>query len=124
MFKVLYRRKTFQIDRFTTLSDLYTSFGFDRKASFCLRLAATRHVSQNNPNPDWQQCYNLMLQATSGFKLSLDPVDMPPGNCCYYLKCNDTVKSIFSSPSQITSSQIHSDYVLITTFFSLILCLK
>jgi len=43
-------------------------------------LAATRHVSQNNPNPDWQQCYNLMLQATSGFKLSLDPVDVPPGN--------------------------------------------
>ncbi|KAL6435603.1 hypothetical protein ACFW04_005506 [Cataglyphis niger] len=67
-----------KIDRFTTLSHLYTSFGFDRKASFCLRLAATRHVSQNNPNPDWQQCYNLMLQATSGFKLSLDPVDMSP----------------------------------------------
>ncbi|XP_076181020.1 trafficking protein particle complex subunit brun isoform X2 [Ptiloglossa arizonensis] len=67
-----------KIDRFTTLSDLYTSFGFIRKASFCLRLAATRHVSQNNPNPDWQQCYNLMLQATSGFKLSLDPVDMSP----------------------------------------------
>lgn len=63
------------------MSDLYTSFGFDRKASFCLRLAATRHVSQNNPNPDWHQCYNLMLQATSGFKLSLDPVDIPPGNC-------------------------------------------
>ncbi|KYN45017.1 Trafficking protein particle complex subunit 9 [Trachymyrmex septentrionalis] len=75
--KVLYK-SIFQIDRFTTLSNLYTSFGFDRKASFCLRLAATRHVSQNNPNPDWQQCYNLMLQATSGFKLSLDPVDMPP----------------------------------------------
>ncbi|XP_003400188.1 protein brunelleschi isoform X1 [Bombus terrestris] len=69
-----------KIDRFTTLSDLYTSFGFIRKASFCLRLAATRHVSQNNPNPDWQQCYNLMLQATSGFKLSLDPVDMSPEN--------------------------------------------
>ncbi|XP_043670547.1 protein brunelleschi [Vespula pensylvanica] len=66
-----------KIDRFTTLSDLYTSFGFIRKAAFCLRLAATRHVSQNNPSPDWQQCYNLMLQATSGFKLSLDPIDMP-----------------------------------------------
>ncbi|XP_015605441.1 protein brunelleschi [Cephus cinctus] len=66
-----------KIDRFTTLSELFTSFGFARKASFCLRLAATRHVSQNNPNPDWQQCYNLMLQVTSGFKLSLDPVEMP-----------------------------------------------
>ncbi|KOX80449.1 Trafficking protein particle complex subunit 9 [Melipona quadrifasciata] len=69
-----------KIDRFTTLSDLYTSFGFIRKASFCLRFAAARHVSQNNPNPDWQQCYNLMLQATSGFKLSLDPVEMSPEN--------------------------------------------
>ncbi|XP_012285614.1 protein brunelleschi [Orussus abietinus] len=66
-----------KIDRFTTLSELYASFGFARKSAFCLRLAATRHVSQNNPNPDWQQCYNLMLQATSGFKLSLDPIDMP-----------------------------------------------
>ncbi|XP_011499919.1 PREDICTED: protein brunelleschi isoform X2 [Ceratosolen solmsi marchali] len=65
-----------KIDRFTTLSDLYTSFGYLRKASFCLRHAALRHVSQYNPNLDWQQCYNLLLQATSGFKLSLDPVEM------------------------------------------------
>lgn len=72
--------RLFQIDRFTTLSELYSSFGFLRKASFCLRLAATRHVSENNPEPDWQQCYNLMLQATSGFKLSLDPVEMSNGN--------------------------------------------
>ncbi|XP_066594178.1 protein brunelleschi [Prorops nasuta] len=69
-----------KIDRFTTLSDLYTCCGFMRKASFCLRFAATRYVSQNNPNPDWQQCYNLMLQAAPGFKLSLDPVEMSPEN--------------------------------------------
>lgn len=66
-----------KIERFTTLSELFTAFGFTRKASFCLRLAATRHVSQNNPNPDWQQCYNLMLQAAPGLKLCLDPVEMP-----------------------------------------------
>ncbi|XP_014204812.1 protein brunelleschi isoform X2 [Copidosoma floridanum] len=65
-----------KIDRFTTLAELYSSFGYTRKASFCLRHAASRHVSQYNPNPDWHQCYNLLLQATSGFKLSLDPVEM------------------------------------------------
>lgn len=69
----------FQIERFTTLSELFTAFGFTRKASFCLRLAATRHVSQSNPNPDWQQCYNLMLQAAPGLKLCLDPIEMPSG---------------------------------------------
>lgn len=66
-----------KIERFTTLADLFTSFGFIRKASFCTRLAATRYVSQHNRNPDWQQCYKLLLQATTGFKLSLDPLDMP-----------------------------------------------
>ncbi|XP_043267833.1 protein brunelleschi isoform X2 [Venturia canescens] len=65
-----------KIDRFTMLSELYSSFGFLRKASFCLRLAATRHVSKNNPEPDWRQCYNLMLQATPGFRLSMDPTEM------------------------------------------------
>ncbi|XP_058810666.1 protein brunelleschi isoform X1 [Phymastichus coffea] len=65
-----------KIDRFTTLSELYASFGYSRKSSFCLRYAASRYVSQYNPNPDWQQCYNLLLQATAGFKLSLDPVEM------------------------------------------------
>lgn len=31
-----------KIQRFETLSDLYTQIGFNRKAAFCLRLAATR----------------------------------------------------------------------------------
>ncbi|KAK0077256.1 hypothetical protein PV325_004208 [Microctonus aethiopoides] len=65
-----------KIERFTKLSELYHSFGFNRKASFCMRLAATRYVSLSNPRPDWKQCYNVMLQATTGFKLSLDPADM------------------------------------------------
>jgi len=68
-----------QIQRFISLSDLYTQIGFHRKASFCRRLAATRHVSTQNPQPNWAQCYQLMLQALSGHKLSLDPTEFPRG---------------------------------------------
>uniref|UniRef100_A0A0C9R0S0 Bru_0 protein n=1 Tax=Fopius arisanus TaxID=64838 RepID=A0A0C9R0S0_9HYME len=65
-----------KIARFTKLSELFFTIGFARKASFCMRLAGTRHISQKNPNPDWQQCYNLVLQSCSGFKLSLDPAEL------------------------------------------------
>ncbi|XP_069696670.1 protein brunelleschi isoform X2 [Periplaneta americana] len=66
-----------KIQRFTSLSDLYTQIGFHRKASFCRRLAATRHVSAQNPQPNWSQCYQLMLQALAGHKLTLDPTEFP-----------------------------------------------
>ncbi|KAJ0174593.1 hypothetical protein K1T71_009701 [Dendrolimus kikuchii] len=62
-----------KIQRFDTLAELYKEIGFLRKAAFCQRLAATRQVSPNNPNPDWQQCYYLMLHSFPGHKLSLDP---------------------------------------------------
>ncbi|XP_061718649.1 protein brunelleschi [Cydia pomonella] len=62
-----------KIQRFDTLAELYMEIGFLRKAAFCQRLAATRHVSSNNPNPDWQRCYYLMLRSFPGQKLSLDP---------------------------------------------------
>lgn len=65
-----------KIDRFTKLSELYSTIGFSRKSSFCMRLAATRFISQKNPQPDWKQCYNFMLQSCDGFKLSLDPAEM------------------------------------------------
>lgn len=69
-----------KIQRFETLSDLYTQIGFIRKASFCQRLAATRYVSPQNTTPNWGQCYNLMLQSFPGHKLSLDPTEMCNGN--------------------------------------------
>ncbi|KAK9709008.1 Transport protein Trs120 or TRAPPC9, TRAPP II complex subunit [Popillia japonica] len=69
-----------KIQRFETLSDLYTQIGFIRKASFCQRLAATRYVSPQNPTPNWSQCYNLMLQSFPGHKLSLDPTEMCNSN--------------------------------------------
>ncbi|XP_030020287.2 protein brunelleschi [Manduca sexta] len=62
-----------KIQRFDTLAELYKEIGFLRKAAFCQRLAATRQVSPNNPNPDWQRCYYLMLNSFPGHKLSLDP---------------------------------------------------
>lgn len=62
-----------KIQRFDTLAELYKDIGFLRKAAFCQRLAATRQVSPNNPNPDWQRCYYLMLHSFPGHKLSLDP---------------------------------------------------
>ncbi|XP_050306114.1 protein brunelleschi [Anthonomus grandis grandis] len=65
-----------KIQRFENLAQLYTQIGFNRKAAFCLRLAATRYVSSQNPNPNWNKCYSLMLQSLPGHKLILDPVEM------------------------------------------------
>ncbi|KAF2898541.1 hypothetical protein ILUMI_07633 [Ignelater luminosus] len=69
-----------KIQRFETLSDLYTQTGFTRKAAFCQRLAATRYVSPQNPTPNWNQCYNLILQSFPGHKIMLDPTEMCSNN--------------------------------------------
>ncbi|KAF6213902.1 hypothetical protein GE061_011627 [Apolygus lucorum] len=68
-----------KIKKLMTLSDLYGKIGFQRKASFYQRLAATKYVSARNPQTNWDQCYNLMLQSLSGHRLSLDPSDYPAG---------------------------------------------
>ncbi|KAL1123080.1 hypothetical protein AAG570_002168 [Ranatra chinensis] len=64
-----------KIQRLMSLSELYCRIGFQRKASFYRQLAATRYVSARNPQTNWLQCYNLMLQALPGHKLTLDPAD-------------------------------------------------
>lgn len=69
-----------KIQRFETLSDLYSQIGFTRKAAFCQRMAATRYVSPQNRNPNWNQCYSLMLQSFPGHKISLDPTEMGEGS--------------------------------------------
>lgn len=68
-----------KIQRLMTLSELYTSIGFRRKASFYRRLTATRYVSARNPETNWDQCYQLMLQSLPGHNLTLDPNDYAPG---------------------------------------------
>lgn len=65
-----------KIQRFETLSELYLQIGFTRKAAFCQRLAATRHVSPQNPTPNWNQCYHFILESFRGHKIALDPTEM------------------------------------------------
>ncbi|XP_058058745.1 protein brunelleschi isoform X2 [Anopheles bellator] len=62
-----------RVRRFEVLTDLYQKIGYNRKAAFCQRLAAWRHVAQSNSNPDWGQSYRLMLESFPGHKLSLEP---------------------------------------------------
>lgn len=66
-----------KIKQFNTLSELYTKIGFHRKASYYQRTAAAKYVSAKNPQTNWDECYNLMLKALSGHRLSLDPSDYP-----------------------------------------------
>lgn len=65
-----------RVQRFETLTELYQRIGYNRKAAFYQRLAAWRHVAQNNPNPDWAQSYRLMLESFPGYRMSLDPLEM------------------------------------------------
>lgn len=65
-----------KVQRFETLTKLYQTIGYVRKAAFCQRLAAWRHVAQTNPNPDWAQSYRLMLESFPGHRLSLDPMEV------------------------------------------------
>uniref|UniRef100_A0A1L8DWH3 Putative targeting complex trapp subunit n=1 Tax=Nyssomyia neivai TaxID=330878 RepID=A0A1L8DWH3_9DIPT len=65
-----------RVQRFETLTGLYERIGYHRKAAFCQRLAAWRHVAASNANPDWQASYRLMLDSFPGHKMSLDPLEM------------------------------------------------
>ena len=68
-----------QIERYSTLSQLYQQIGFYRKASFFKRVAAMQCIAQPNAPQGWQKCYNLLLQSLDGYKLPLDPRDLPKG---------------------------------------------
>lgn len=70
-----------RVIRFETLTELYQQIGYQRKAAFCQRLAAWRHVAQSNASPDWLQSYRLMLNSFSGHRLSLDPLEVLHNNC-------------------------------------------
>ncbi|XP_055386029.1 protein brunelleschi [Condylostylus longicornis] len=65
-----------RVKRFEVLTDLYQQIGYRRKAAFCQRLAAWKHVAQGNPTPDWSQSYRLMLECFPGYMLSLDPLEV------------------------------------------------
>lgn len=69
-----------RVQRFETLTELYQTIGYHRKAAFCQRLAAWRHVAQSNQNPDWAQNYRLLLESFAGHRLSLDPMQVLRSN--------------------------------------------
>lgn len=69
-----------RVQRFETLTELYQRIGYVRKAAFCQRLAAWRHVAQSNTTPDWNQSYRLMLESFPGHKLSMDPLEVLDAN--------------------------------------------
>ncbi len=60
-----------KIQRFSALAKLYEDIGFKRKAAFFLRVAAMRCVAPQNPHPDWNLCYSLLIKATYGYYLDL-----------------------------------------------------
>lgn len=69
-----------RVRRFETLTELYQQIGYHRKAAFCQRLAAWRHIAQSNTNPDWSASYRLMLDSFCGHKLSLEPTEVIVNN--------------------------------------------
>ena len=72
-----------QIARFSALADLYHQVGFQRKASFFRRVAAMRCVAPQNQQPDWGQCYRLLLQTLDGHKVCLDPLEFRKGEAVF-----------------------------------------
>ncbi|KAJ8321622.1 hypothetical protein KUTeg_000093 [Tegillarca granosa] len=68
-----------KINRYCTLSQLYSQIGFKRKACFFKRIAAMQCVAPNIPQQNWLQCYKLLMQALEGYRITLDPKDIPEG---------------------------------------------
>ena len=66
----------FQIQRYGTLSQLYSQIGFKRKSAFYKRVSAMQCVAPQNPKQNWHQCYYLLIQALEGYKITLDPKQM------------------------------------------------
>lgn len=65
-----------KIQRYGTLSQLYSQIGFKRKSAFYKRVSAMQCVAPQNPKQNWHQCYYLLIQALEGYKITLDPKQM------------------------------------------------
>ncbi|KAK7475910.1 hypothetical protein BaRGS_00032878 [Batillaria attramentaria] len=70
-----------KIQRYSTLSSLYGEIGFHRKEAFFRRVAAMQCVSPGT-SPAWHQCYQLLLDAVTGYNIELDPRNMVTGRPC------------------------------------------
>ncbi|XP_065583206.1 protein brunelleschi-like isoform X2 [Artemia franciscana] len=69
-----------KIHHMSALSNLYKSIGFYKKSSFFKRIAAMKCIASQNPQPNWNNCYNLLYEALPGYGISLDPNILSPMN--------------------------------------------
>lgn len=106
-----------RVKRFETLTELYQRIGYHRKAAFCQRLAAWRHVAQSNSNPDWSQSYRLMLDSFPGHKLSLEPTEVLLRNTGWPVLQIDLLQQLVSAARRLGQSALatrHMTFLLQT----------
>ncbi|XP_062549215.1 protein brunelleschi [Armigeres subalbatus] len=106
-----------RVRRFEVLTDLYQKIGYNRKAAFCQRLAAWRHVAVSNTNPDWGQSYRLMLESFSGHKLSLEPLEVLENNTGWPVLQIDLLQQMVGTARRLGQSALatrHMTFLLQT----------
>lgn len=106
-----------RVRRFEVLTDLYQKIGYNRKAAFCQRLAAWRHVAVSNANPDWGQSYRLMLESFSGHKLSLEPHEVLENNTGWPVLQIDLLQQLVGTARRLGQSALatrHMTFLLQT----------
>jgi trafficking protein particle complex subunit 9 len=106
-----------RVRRFEMLTDLYQQIGYNRKAAFCQRLAAWRHVAQSNTNPDWGQSYRLMLESFSGHKLALEPTEVILNNTGWPVLQIDLLQQLVAAARRLGQSALatrHMTFLLQT----------
>jgi hypothetical protein len=111
-----------KVRRFETLTELYQQIGYHRKAAFCYRLAAWRHISQNNTNPDWAASYRLMLESFRGHKLSLEPTEVLESNHGWPCLQIDLLQQLIGAARRLGLSALatrHMTYLLQTQWKNL-----
>lgn len=111
-----------KVRRFETLTELYQQIGYHRKAAFCQRLAAWRHIAQNNTNPDWSASYRLMLDSFRGHKLSLEPTEVLESNQGWPCLQIDLLQQLIGAARRLGQSALatrHMTYLLQTQWKNL-----
>lgn len=111
-----------KVRRFETLTELYQQIGYHRKAAFCQRLAAWRHIAQNNTNPDWNASYRLMLDSFQGHKLSLEPTEVLESNQGWPILQIDLLQQLIGAARRLGHSALatrHMTFLLQTQWKNL-----
>ncbi|XP_063698360.1 protein brunelleschi [Culicoides brevitarsis] len=106
-----------RVRRFEVLTEMYKVIGYNRKAAFCQRLAAWRHVAQSNPNPNWNASYKLMLESFPGHKLSLEPTEVLTKNIGWPVLQIDLLQQLVGAARRLGQSALatrHMTFLLQT----------